>query len=140
MSKLKSDITKEKVLEALSNIFDGTSGEDVVSAGLISSIVIKGNSVGFAIEIDINKTAQKELLRQQCEGAVKKIAGVERVTAVLTSASPGVLTKESKKEEPEEDSLPTLRGNAIPGVKYIIVVASGKGGVGKSTEIGRAHV
>jgi ATP-binding protein involved in chromosome partitioning len=133
MSKLKQEINKEKVLEALKQVKDGDV--DVVTKGIISSIIIKGNSVGFAIEVDFN-AEEKEDLRLECENAVKTIEGVDRVTAVLTSAQAGVLSSQTKRSKPEiakENLAITTEKHPIPGVKKIILVASGKGGVGKST-------
>jgi ATP-binding protein involved in chromosome partitioning len=132
MSKIKQDISKEDVLTALRGVKD-SSGSDVVTAGIISSIIIKNNSVGFAIEIDINQAREKEILRQECENAVKLISGVGRVTAVLTSASEGILSQTMQRRPELASAAVPIAGNNIPGVKNIILVASGKGGVGKST-------
>jgi ATP-binding protein involved in chromosome partitioning len=133
MSKLKQEINKEKVLDALRKVQD--DGTDVVSRGIISSVIVKGSSVGFAIEVDINLAREKENLRLECEKAVKSIAGVDKVTAVLTSASAGILsaTLQTKPEIHPKHAVTVTTGKEIPGVKNIILVASGKGGVGKST-------
>lgn len=133
MSKLKQEINKELVLKVLSSVYDTDSEADVVTAGIISSVVVKGNSVGFAIEVDINHATEKEILRKKCEAAVKTIEGVGSVTAVLTSINPGILSSGNHNNSPQGESLPTLSSNQIPGVKNLIIVASGKGGVGKST-------
>ena len=50
MSKLKREISKEKILAALSSITDSDEKQDVVSSGIISSVVVRNDSVGFAIE------------------------------------------------------------------------------------------
>jgi ATP-binding protein involved in chromosome partitioning len=133
MSKLKQEINKEKVLEALKQVKDGDA--DVVSNGIISSVIIKGSSVGFAIEVDINMAREKEALRLECEKAVRSIKGVDKVTAVLTSATAGILssTLQTKPEINPKHTVAVATGKEIPGVKNIILVASGKGGVGKST-------
>jgi len=135
MSKLKQEINKDKILSALEPIIDPDSGISVVESGIISSIVIKEKSVGFALEVDINKAAQKEALRQSCEKAVKSIKGVNNVTVVMTSAQSGTASAPPPKKHslaPQKAAaLPV--GRNIPNVKNIIIVASGKGGVGKST-------
>jgi ATP-binding protein involved in chromosome partitioning len=132
MSKLKQEINKEKVLDALRKVKE--DGVDVVTAGIISSVIIKGDSVGFAIEVDMNDGTEREPLRLACEKAVKTIQGVGRVTAVLTSSKAGVLSSPPplKPQVSKENAVARVAQN-IPGVKNIILVASGKGGVGKST-------
>jgi ATP-binding protein involved in chromosome partitioning len=136
MSKQKQEINKDAVLLALGAIIDPESGLSVVESGIISSIVIKEKSVGFALEVDINKASQKEDLRKACELAVKSLEGVNNVTVVMTSSQAGMFSsppQEKKKPEmhPNKESLPV--GRTIPKIKNIILVASGKGGVGKST-------
>ncbi len=132
MSKLKQEIKKEQVLEALKNVLDKELEEDIVTAGLVSSVVIKGNTVGFAIEVDMEKASEKEYLRKDCEKAVKSISGVEKVTVVMTSARNESFQANKPASVPavvagEHNSL-----QRMPGIKNIILVASGKGGVGKS--------
>ena len=136
MSKLKLEINKDKVLSALEPIVDPDSGKGVVESGMVSSIVIKESSVGFALEVDINKADEKETLRKACEKAVREIEGVNTVTVVMTSSQPGALSSSkksgsSKSLKSNNAQLPV--GRNIPSVKNIILVASGKGGVGKST-------
>lgn len=120
-----SKLLKEDILKALEQVKDNELDKDVVSAGMVSSIVIRGNNVGFAIEVAINKSNDKEELRKRCEEVVQKVKGVERVTAVLTSLKEAGGHAPVKQEKRRYDN--------IPGVKNIVVVASGKGGVGKST-------
>ena len=148
MSKLKNnELNKQIVLDALSQVkVKVNEGEaDIVSEDRVSSIIIRGGDVGFAIKIDSSDVKQGEDLRAKCEEAVKSIESVEKVTAVLTSSidEPGnsnseklsqankTKTNEDKKSSDSIGSNNKLR--TIKGVKKIIVVASGKGGVGKST-------
>ena len=135
MSKLKTPLDKQKVLGALSKVnYEGNT--DVVTSGVISSVVIKGDSVGFAIEVDFEKAAEKEALRKECEKAVKSIAGVKNVTAVLTSSKPGSLVGQKNVQSissSKNKSMEQKIEKRIPGVKKIIMVIAGKGGVGKST-------
>ncbi|MGL9725507.1 MAG: Mrp/NBP35 family ATP-binding protein [Wolbachia sp.] len=104
-------INEEIVRKSLANVIERKSGKDV---GIVSSIIIKGRDVGFALEI----TEVNEELRKNCEQAVKAISGVGKVTVVTTG---------QKQAGQQKAKL------HIEGVKNIIVVASGKGGVGKST-------
>ncbi len=129
-------IKKEDVIEALQNI-KNRSGIDVVTSGAVSSIVIRGESVGFAIEADLAQTQDIEELRKSCEKAVKKIKGINKVTVVLTSTRKPEETSSSNKASVvarnQETSVTKPSPKAIPGIKKIITVAAGKGGVGKST-------
>lgn len=114
------NISKEVITKSLKEVIDQESGKDVVSLGIISAIVIKEGHVGFALELS-NKmqTDKAEDLRKKCEQVVKLIPGVTKVTVVTTNSA-----------EQKQFTQPKLN---IEGVKKIIVVASGKGGVGKST-------
>lgn len=130
-----SHITKEMVLEVLTKLVDPVSGENVVESGVISSVIIRGNNVGFAVELKNTDVDGAEMLRKSCEIAVKAIAGVEKVTVVLTSHNPTPTPREQKAQMKEIRKEERLRHPPVPvpGVKHIIAVASGKGGVGKST-------
>ena len=121
-------INKEDVLEALQTV-KGSDSTDVVTGGIVSSIIVRGDSVGFSLEVDPSGANDMEDLRKSCEVAVKKLDGVKKVTAVLTT------TREISKQE-EKDAkaqLPRSNKKPVPGIKKILLVAAGKGGVGKST-------
>ena len=137
-----ASVTRDDIAAALSAIMDEDSGKDVVSAGLIQGLVVREGHVGFSLEVDPKKGAQKEPLRKACEEAVKRLPGVLSVTAVLTahrdSASPSAGKGHSHSRAHDhshggEQQRTSQGAMQIPGVKAIIAVASGKGGVGKST-------
>lgn len=131
-------IKKEDILEALQTV-KSSGNIDVVAAGIVSSVVVRGDSVGFALEVDSTGENDMEELRRSCEKAVKKLPGVKKVTAVLTttrsSAAPAPSDRQISEQAKEErkDALPRPTKMPVPGVKKIILVAAGKGGVGKST-------
>ncbi len=125
-----SDRIKNAVLEKLSSIYDEENGQDVVSLGLISGLVVKDGHVGFAIEVAAEKGAEKEPLRKACESAVYDVPGVLSVTAVLT-AHTGAAAQSNQSQRTPQEARP--RSLDLPGIKKIVAVASGKGGVGKST-------
>lgn len=121
-------INKEDVLEALQTV-KASDSTDVVTGGIVSSIVVRGDSVGFALEVDASGANNMEDLRKSCEVAVKKLSGVKKVTAVLTTTR----TMPAQTEPAKKALLPRHNRKPVPGIKKIILVASGKGGVGKST-------
>jgi len=130
-------IKKDDVLEALQTV-KGNDDIDVVAGGIVSSIIVRDDSVGFALEVDALGENNMEDLRKSCEEAVKKIKGVKKVTVVLTTTTaskPSKSEREKKEQKKVEkvNALPRPLKSAVPGVKKIILVAAGKGGVGKST-------
>ncbi|WP_294622909.1 iron-sulfur cluster carrier protein ApbC [uncultured Roseovarius sp.] len=120
-------LTRESVLEALKKITDPVSGSDIVSAGITRGLTVDSAAVRFVLEIDPAKAQAYEPVRDAAEASVKAL-GASEVSAVLTAHStkaPPDL-KPQKKAEPQGPE-------RVPGVQHIIAIASGKGGVGKST-------
>jgi ATP-binding protein involved in chromosome partitioning len=113
-------LDKAKVLSTLKAI--SYQDQDVVSAGIISSVVIRDGHVGFALEFSDNEAKDKEYLRIACEKAVASMDKVKKVTAVLTNSKNSIARNRRHSEK-----------KLIPGVSKVIAIASGKGGVGKST-------
>ncbi|MGO9544712.1 MAG: iron-sulfur cluster carrier protein ApbC [Rhodomicrobium sp.] len=117
--------TKESVLNALKTVTI-PGGPDLVSSGRLSDIVINKDKVYFAINVPQAEARAYEPLRKAAEATVKSIAGVAGAVVTLTSDA---------KEESGGGATPhaSAQKSGIGRVKYIIAVASGKGGVGKST-------
>jgi ATP-binding protein involved in chromosome partitioning len=120
-------LTRESVLDALKNITDPVSGSDIVSAGITRGLTVESGVVRFVLEIDPAKAQAYEPVRDAAEAAVKAL-GASEISAVLTghSAKAPPDLKPQKKAEPQGPE-------RVPGVQHIIAIASGKGGVGKST-------
>jgi ATP-binding protein involved in chromosome partitioning len=132
------NVSREDIFRALDQVIDPVSGRSVVQQNMITGLVVRavsgGNAVGFALEVAPERGPEAEPLRQACEAAVKALSGVQSVTAVLTSHQ-GAAHQDA---HAGHDHKPAARQaqpapQGIPGVGQIIAVASGKGGVGKST-------
>ena len=146
-----TEVGEAEIRQALSGVRVPESGQDVVSLGLISGIVVRGANVGFAIEIEPAEAQAREPLRRACEAAVLALPGVASVTAVLTAdrAAPAGSAAPRASAAPQASTAPRASGPAaasapprrphlgprpdVPGIRAIVAVASGKGGVGKST-------
>lgn len=129
-------INKEDVLNALRKI-KASDNIDVVTGGIVSSVILRGTSVGFALEVDSTGANDMEALRKSCEAVVKKLKGVKKVTAVLTTTRAMPAASVAQTTAPpvteKKEALPRQNKAPVPGIKKIILVAAGKGGVGKST-------
>jgi ATP-binding protein involved in chromosome partitioning len=119
-----AEATREEVLAALRGVTDPETGRNVIEAGLVQGLVVKGGHVGFALEVAAARGRSAEPLRKAAQDAVNKLPGVLSVTAVLTAHNEAPAPR-----KPQTPQAPA----GIPGVAAIIAVASGKGGVGKST-------
>ncbi len=113
------EITEARVLEALSTVMDPELGRDLVALNMIRDVVIEGSNVSFNLVLTTMACPLKKELETNALNAVKSIPGVAEVI-VKTGA-----------EVPQAKKLPDKA--PIPGVKNTIAIASGKGGVGKST-------
>jgi ATP-binding protein involved in chromosome partitioning len=118
-------VTQEDVLQVLKRIAAPDGRGNVVSAGLVSDIAIQGGTVMFALTATPQHMRTMEILRGAVEKAVLGIPGVEKAMVALTAERP-------PGSQPAA-APPPQRGGGIPGIRHLIAVASGKGGVGKST-------
>src|SRR5215212_6244083 len=130
-------VTERQILDVLGGVRDPDKGRDIVSLGMVSGLVVRDGNVGFAIEVEPERGPRLEPLRKAAEQAVEALPGVLSVSAVLTAeAKPRGAPAAPR---PTGAAAPAAGGaaagkNALaPGVRAIVAVASGKGGVGKST-------
>jgi len=125
-----ADIGNDQILDALRNIQDPDKGQDIVKLNMVSGVVSKSGNIGFTIEVDSERGAKLEPLRKAAEKAVMMIPGVLSVTAVLTAqtATAQPAQKSAKVEGNRQQPVKLLEK-----ISAVIAVASGKGGVGKST-------
>ena len=131
--------TEQQILEVLRRVRDPERGADIVSLNMVSGMVIRDGNVGFAIEVEPERGPRLEPLRKAAEAAVEALPGVLSVTAVLTAESrapagrPAPHAHDHRPPAPGSPAAQMQRRGAVPGVGAIVAVASGKGGVGKST-------
>ncbi len=113
-------INERDVLGALKSIVDPDLGRDIVSLGFVKNIKIEGGKVSFDLELTTPACPIRELFQSQSRKAVLNLPGVKEVDVRLTARVRQGSSTSSKEE-------------LLSGVKNVIAVASGKGGVGKST-------
>jgi ATP-binding protein involved in chromosome partitioning len=121
-------VTKDAILNRLSSVKAPGSSSDIVAAGLVSEIVINEGNVMFALMVEGQDVKRMEAARQAAESAVKAMPGVGKVIVALTADRPAPRSSATPAQAARQ-----ARGTAVPGISHIIAVASGKGGVGKST-------
>lgn len=110
-------MTKEQVLDALRQVRDPQTGQDIVSVGMVQNLHIEGNQVNFELALPSLNMQGKSELNFACIGAIGAHFPQALVNAHFTARAPG-----------SQDN-----SSIVPHIKNIIAVASGKGGVGKST-------
>ncbi|MBV8092175.1 MAG: Mrp/NBP35 family ATP-binding protein [Acetobacteraceae bacterium] len=126
MSEAGADTpTPESLREALRAVPDPASGKDIVTAGLIEGIEVRGGLVQAALLTDRSRARAMEQVARMAEQVLARQPGVKNATVVLTGSKPA--------PQPARGQHAPKQPKLLPDVRAIVAIASGKGGVGKST-------
>jgi ATP-binding protein involved in chromosome partitioning len=115
------EITKESILKILTNVIEPDLKRSIVALGLVNDIHVEGNKISFIVKISSPTMNSKKIVKDACLESLLQALGSDIKVDIEMQALPGF-----------KDRAPELR-TILPGVKHIIAIASGKGGVGKST-------
>ena len=124
-----AQVTEQQIMSALSQVLDEEKGQDIVSLGMVNGLKVQQGHVAFAIQVEPERGPKLEPLRKQAEQIVHALPGVLTATVVLTAERPAPQGAEGG----PAPGVPGRGADLLPTVGAIIAVASGKGGVGKST-------
>ncbi len=116
---LKNMLNQESVLEVLRPVQDPELQKSLVELNMIRNVNIEGSKVSFTLVLTTPACPLREFIVEDCQKAVKKLPDVEEVEVEVTA------------ETPQQKSLPDRQ--SISGIKNIVAISSGKGGVGKSS-------
>ena len=147
-------VERSAVLKALDAIRDPKSGRGLVAAGLVQGLVVAEGRAGFMLEVEPGDAQLYAAVREEAEAVLKNLSGVERAQVVLTAdrapgqaaraqeppVPPGTVRMRRNTRIPDDAQAQAMPPEARPAaglkpahVGHVIAVASGKGGVGKST-------
>ena len=129
-------ITRDAVIATLDQIKDPKSGQGLFASGVVKGLMVAEDRAGFVMEVASDATAQYAPVRDEAERLLKAMSGMARVSVVLTSEA--VTTPKRKASLSPQAADQTKPKAPVPTdrpahVRRVLAVASGKGGVGKST-------
>lgn len=122
-------IERDTITQALKGVTDPVSGSDLMASGVVRALTVDGGTVRFVMEIPPSAAEAYTKVKDEAEAVLKALDGVETVSIVLTGHTEKAPPPDLKPQKAAEPKGP----QKIPGVDRILAIASGKGGVGKST-------
>jgi ATP-binding protein involved in chromosome partitioning len=138
-----TEVTKEQVLETLKTVRGPDLEHNIVELGMVSDVFISDGKVYFSITVPAERAKELEPLRLAAERVIKEMPGVKGALVALTAdkkaaasapaARPAAQADHSHHGHSHAPQQPRTAKIGVPGIGAIIAVASGKGGVGKST-------
>ena len=123
-------LSRAEVLDVLRGIADPASGKSLVDADIVRALTVENGRVRFVLEVSADQARAMEAVRQDAVARLERAAGAGNVSALLTAHSerkPPPDLKIGRHPQPQKGP------QKVPGIEAIVAVASGKGGVGKST-------
>ena len=128
---------RDTALRALDQIIDPRSGKGLAAAGLVQGLVLREGRAGFMLEVPAADAARYVPIREAAEKVLTGLPGIEKAQVVLTASAPEGVTRQRRGARLAPDAKAELKPRKEvkrpENVKRVIAVASGKGGVGKST-------
>ena len=131
-------LDRNQVIAALDRVIDPKSGQGLAAAGLVQGLTVADDRAGFVMEVPARETALYAPVRDAAEAALKALPGMARVSVVLT-AETAPATRPARTAALSPQAVDQTRAKApVPTdrpahVRRVLAIASGKGGVGKST-------
>lgn len=126
-----SDISETQIRDALDGVTAPGDAQSLIAADRIQGLVIRDGNIGFSVEVDGLSGEAVNAVKETAEAAVRAVPGVLSVTCVLTAHKAQSAPK--PKNQGPHNSASTEIPDVFNRIKSVIAVASGKGGVGKST-------
>ena len=123
-------IDKMVIIEALSKVIDPASGQDLITMSMVRDLVIEANNIQFVVELRSLDNDKKQQLNFACIEAIQQ--KYPEANVHIHMAGQGQAEQGQQAATPQIN-IPAAKPNPLPQVKNVIAIASGKGGVGKST-------
>ena len=124
-------VTADQIKAVLANIADPSQNKDIISLGMLDGITVSDNKVMVTLAVPPHRGPAMEPLRQQIEAAIRKLDGVVAATVVITAHNNA--SAQAHKPTDKTEATPAIEKTLNSSVRRFIAIASGKGGVGKST-------